>query len=178
MALMGKSKVESLKSYDKSKATAYNLGQIGAKHGDARRAASDDCPDGQCRSRMRRQARATEVCSKHIAGSDGEAEPHGVARRATSDDCPDGQCRSRMRRQDGLKCKQLLEQGQAAVEYLLLIAAMAAVIFSLMNYLKTEILGNQANCAAGERSLGCSLQRISDTLGASDPNFRFFRLKR
>ncbi len=72
------------KKFDKSKVTAQNLGQIG-----------------------RKQDRATEVCSLHIARSDGEAEPHGVARKATSDDCPDGQCRSRMRRQDGLKCEQL-----------------------------------------------------------------------
>ncbi len=57
-------------------ASARNLGQIGMKrdgeteayqeyavrsdgeaelHGVARKATSDDCPDGQCRSRMRRQ---------------------------------------------------------------------------------------------------------------------------
>ncbi len=56
--------------------SAHNLGQIGGKrdrateaykeyaagsdgeadsHGVARKATSDDCPDGQCRSRMRRQ---------------------------------------------------------------------------------------------------------------------------
>ncbi len=65
------------KNYDKSKITAHNLGQIGViaktgateayqeyaarsdgeaeSHGVARKATSDDCPDGQCRSRMRRQ---------------------------------------------------------------------------------------------------------------------------
>ncbi len=70
--------------HDESTVTARSLGQVGEK-----------------------RDRATEACSEHIAGSDGEAEPHGVARKATSDDCPDGQCRSRMRRQDGLKCEQL-----------------------------------------------------------------------
>ncbi len=44
-----------MKNYDKSKVSVHDLGQIGGKHGDARRATSDDCPDGQCRSRMRRQ---------------------------------------------------------------------------------------------------------------------------
>ncbi len=65
-----------MKNRDKSRVTAHNLGQIGVKqdgateayqeyaarsdgeaepHGVARRATSDDCPDGQCRSRMRRQ---------------------------------------------------------------------------------------------------------------------------
>ncbi len=64
------------KNHSKSRVTAHNLGQIGGKrdratevcyghiarsdgeadsHGVARRATSDDCPDGQCRSRMRRQ---------------------------------------------------------------------------------------------------------------------------
>ncbi len=64
-------------------ATVHNLGQIGMKHGDARMAASDDCPDGQCRSRMRRQAKATEAYEKYIAGSDSVADS-----------------------QDGLKCEQ------------------------------------------------------------------------
>ncbi len=72
------------KNLDKSKVTAHNLGQIGAKHGDARMAASDDCPDGQCRSRMRRQAGTTEAYPEYAARSDGEAEP-----------------------QDGLKCGPL-----------------------------------------------------------------------
>ncbi len=65
-----------MKNDNKSKVTAHNLGQIGRKrdgatevckehiarsdgeadsHGVARKATSDDCPDGQCRSRMRRQ---------------------------------------------------------------------------------------------------------------------------
>ncbi len=65
-----------MKNFDKSTVSAHNLGQIGAKrdrateacslhtarsdgeaepHGVARKATSDDCPDGQCRSRMRRQ---------------------------------------------------------------------------------------------------------------------------
>ncbi len=59
-----------------ARVSAHNLGQIGVKrdratevcflhiarsdgeaepHGVARKATSDDCPDGQCRSRMRRQ---------------------------------------------------------------------------------------------------------------------------
>ncbi len=65
-----------MKNYDSGKVSAHNLGQIGGKqdrateacfqhgagsdgvvdpHGVARKATSDDCPDGQCRSRMRRQ---------------------------------------------------------------------------------------------------------------------------
>ncbi len=51
-----------MENCDKSRVIVHNLGQIGVK-----------------------QDRATEVCSQHIAGSDGEAEP-----------------------QDGLKCEQLL----------------------------------------------------------------------
>ncbi len=84
-----------MKNYNKSTVNAHNLGQIGEK-----------------------QDRATEVCSLHIAGSDGEAEPHGVARKATSDDCPDGQCRSRMRRQDGLKYEQLRKEQNSSVQKL------------------------------------------------------------
>ena len=70
-------------------------------------------------------------------------------------------------------------RGQAAIEYVMLIAAMAAIIFSMLNYLKTEILGRQGvDCTPGDRSLKCSLQKIVDGLGTNDPNFRFFVLKR
>ncbi len=70
------------------------------------------------------------------------------------------------------------QKGQTAIEYVLLIAAMAAIIFSLMGYLKGQILAEEGSCAAGDNSLGCSLQRISSSLGTSDPTFRFFILKR
>ena len=64
------------------------------------------------------------------------------------------------------KMGKLKADGQAAIEYVMLIAAMAAVIFSMLNYLKTEILGQQGvDCAPNERSLKCSLQKIVDGTG-------------
>ena len=76
------------------------------------------------------------------------------------------------------KIGKLKADGQAAIEYVMLIAAMAAIIFSMLSYLKAEILGRGADCTPDDKSLGCSLQKIVDGLGTSGPNFRFFVLKR
>ena len=69
--------------------------------------------------------------------------------------------------------------GQVVVEYILLIAVMGSLIFSLLGFLKGELLlPADKICTEGDKSFACSLQRISQGFGTSDPHFRFFNLLR
>ena len=70
------------------------------------------------------------------------------------------------------------QKGQTSVEYILLVGAMAAVIFSILSGLRTRILPAQNPCPDTDNSLGCSLSRIVGNMGSTDPTFRYFRLRK
>ena len=70
------------------------------------------------------------------------------------------------------------ERGQTSVEYILLVGAMAAVIFSILSGLRARILPAQTPCPETDQSLGCSLSRIVESMGSTDPTFRYFRLRK
>lgn len=70
------------------------------------------------------------------------------------------------------------EKGQTSVEYILLVAAMAAVIFSIFSGLKDRILPGATPCPDADKSLGCQLSRVVNSMGSTDPTFRYFRLRK
>ncbi|MCF8060248.1 MAG: hypothetical protein K9K67_13185 [Bacteriovoracaceae bacterium] len=70
------------------------------------------------------------------------------------------------------------EEGQTSVEYILLVGAMAAVIFSILSNLRGRILPGSNPCPPEDRSMGCGLSRIVESLGTTDPNFRYFRIRK
>ena len=65
------------------------------------------------------------------------------------------------------------EKGQTAVEYILLLAVIAIVVFSVFSIIKERVLAGAENCTPGQRSLICQFHRI---FSASE--FRYFRLIR
>lgn len=72
------------------------------------------------------------------------------------------------------------ETGQTAVEYILMLAVMAALITSIMGILRDRILAGADNCGTST-SLACSLQRITNfgsNPGDTENNFRYFTLRR
>jgi len=70
------------------------------------------------------------------------------------------------------------EEGQTSVEYILLVAAMAVVIFSILGGLRTRILPSANPCPPEDTTLGCQLSRIVQSLGTTDPSFRYFRIRK
>ena len=70
-----------------------------------------------------------------------------------------------------LHCRN--EKGQVVVEYILLLAAVTAIIFSLMGQLKLFLIADQGKCTPQSRSLTCQFER-SLTLDG----FRRFRVIR
>lgn len=69
------------------------------------------------------------------------------------------------------------ESGQTAVEYILMVAVVAILIFTMMNKIRDRLLARNLPCPPEDRSLGCSLSRASSTLGTYS-NFRYFTLRR
>jgi Flp pilus assembly pilin Flp len=69
-------------------------------------------------------------------------------------------------------------RGQTAIEYIFLVAVMSLIIFRILTLLKDNILAKTNPCPAADKSLGCTIQRIGNSFGASDPTFRFFTLRR
>lgn len=70
------------------------------------------------------------------------------------------------------------ESGQTSVEYILLVATMAFVIFTVLGNVRDRILSSQNPCPPEDRSLGCSITRVLSGFGTTDPNFRYFNLRR
>lgn len=70
------------------------------------------------------------------------------------------------------------EKGQTSVEYILLLAAMSVIIFSLLTGIRDRILPRVRPCPENDPTLGCKLARIVDSMGSTDPSFRFFRLRK
>ncbi len=64
------------------------------------------------------------------------------------------------------------KSGQAAVEYLLLVAAMSIIIFSLSQRVRDYFLADAQNCNASSKSLTCALQKIL----SREDGFRTFRM--
>lgn len=67
------------------------------------------------------------------------------------------------------------DKGQSAIEYVLLVAAMAAILFSIMGYVKNKMVAT--DCAVNGDSLGCRIQGIYSTIGTNN-NFRYFTIRR
>ncbi|OUR95310.1 hypothetical protein A9Q84_15845 [Halobacteriovorax marinus] len=65
------------------------------------------------------------------------------------------------------------ENGQTAVEYILLLAVMVAIMTSILATVRTRILGDSANCTPASRSVICNFER---TLNVQD--LRRFTIKR
>lgn len=63
------------------------------------------------------------------------------------------------------------EIGQVAVEYVLLLAAITAIIFSLMGNLKSYLIADQGRCTPQSQSLSCQFERALTLDG-----FRRFRV--
>ncbi|MBL6989366.1 MAG: hypothetical protein ISR65_06295 [Bacteriovoracaceae bacterium] len=55
-----------------------------------------------------------------------------------------------------MKLKKPKNSGQTTVEYILLLAAVAFLIFSVMGKLKMYLLGDAKNCNANSKSIMCS----------------------
>lgn len=70
------------------------------------------------------------------------------------------------------------EDGQTAVEYILMIAVVSILIFSAMNRIRDRLIAQVNPCPEEDRSLGCSISRSVNTIGATDPSFRRFSLRR
>ncbi|MCP4914091.1 MAG: hypothetical protein GY909_13345 [Oligoflexia bacterium] len=78
------------------------------------------------------------------------------------------------------------EKGQVAVEYILLVAVMSALIFGLLGRVKDMMLpdpeacANTAAAAAGgtQQALGCTFINLVNTLGTSDGKYRFFTIRK
>lgn len=70
------------------------------------------------------------------------------------------------------------EAGQTSVEYILMIAVVAILIFSMMNKIRDNLLARTIPCPPEDRSLGCSISRSASTIGATDTTFRYFTLRR
>lgn len=70
------------------------------------------------------------------------------------------------------------EKGQTSVEYILLLAAMSVIIFSLLTGIRDRILPRVRPCPENDPTLGCKLARIVDSMGSTDPTFRYFRLRK
>ena len=71
--------------------------------------------------------------------------------------------------------KFLGSKGQTAIEYILLVAAMSAIIFSIMGYIRDSMVSE--DCGANPDSLGCKIQGIYGSIGTSN-NFRYFTVRR
>lgn len=70
------------------------------------------------------------------------------------------------------------ERGQTSVEYILLVAAMAAILFSILSGLRDRIVPRVTPCPDDDLSLGCQLSRIVSAMGTTDPSFRYFRIRK
>ncbi|MEC7275269.1 MAG: hypothetical protein VXV96_03030 [Bdellovibrionota bacterium] len=70
------------------------------------------------------------------------------------------------------------ESAQTSVEYILLVGVMAFVIFTVLGNVRDRILADQNPCPPEDTSLGCSLSRVIDGFGTTDPNFRYFTLRK
>lgn len=66
-------------------------------------------------------------------------------------------------------CKN--ELGQVAVEYVILLAAVASIIFTLMGQLKGFLIADQGKCTSSSTSLSCQFERALTLDG-----FRRFRI--
>ena len=64
-------------------------------------------------------------------------------------------------------------RGQTSVEYILLVAVVVIVLFSVFSIVKERVLAGAENCVPGQKSLVCQFHRIF-----SDSEFRYFRLVR
>lgn len=69
------------------------------------------------------------------------------------------------------------KRGQTAVEYIILLAAMMAIILPLLGYVRDQLRPAQNPCPDTDQTLGCDIQRFIGTMGATQ-NFRYFTLRR
>lgn len=81
-----------------------------------------------------------------------------------------------------LKCLLLKifkgQRGQTSVEYILLVGAMAAIIFSLLSGLRDRIVPRVNPCPEDDQTLGCQISRVVSSMGTTDPTFRYFRVRK
>lgn len=69
--------------------------------------------------------------------------------------------------------KEAGEKGQTAIEYVLLLAVIAPLIFNLMGYFKDFMVGDAGKCTSNSKSLICMVE-----LSLSKDQFKIFTLRR
>jgi Flp pilus assembly pilin Flp len=57
-----------------------------------------------------------------------------------------------------VKTQLAREDGQTVIEYMMLILVMASLIIGLFGKLRTNFIGDTANCGAANQSIMCSFQ--------------------
>lgn len=72
-----------------------------------------------------------------------------------------------------MKSSFIYEKGQVAVEYIILLAAVTSIIFTLMGQLKGYLIADQGRCTPSSKSLSCQFERALTLDG-----FRRFRVVR
>ena len=64
------------------------------------------------------------------------------------------------------------QQGQTAVEYILLLLVIATVAVNVGKVLKERIVGNAGDCTGGNKALICQVQALMDVQG----DFKYFKI--
>ena len=67
------------------------------------------------------------------------------------------------------------QKAQTAIEYIILLAAIMAILVPLLGYVRTQLRPAQTPCPANDKTIGCGIQRFVESMGAT-PNFRYFTL--
>jgi uncharacterized protein (UPF0333 family) len=72
------------------------------------------------------------------------------------------------------------KKGQAVIEYILLIAAMVAIITSLMGYIKKKYLGDALKCdsQASKKTLLCTINQVFNYHNEGPRRFRYHPFKK
>jgi len=70
------------------------------------------------------------------------------------------------------------QSGQTSVEYILLLVVVMFMIITIMRNVKNRLIAQQNPCPITDKSLGCTISRAVSTFGTSDPNFRYFQVRR
>lgn len=67
----------------------------------------------------------------------------------------------------------IAQNGQAVVEYLLLLAVVVSLIASITGIIKERFLGNLDNCTGANQSIACNLKSL-----ITPGQFRYFKVRR
>lgn len=79
-----------------------------------------------------------------------------------------------------LTLRNLGEKGQTAIEYILMLAMVAALITSLTAYLKNRYLGNALECdkAQNRGKLLCTINSFMQPKNGTEKRFKYYPFKK